>query len=190
MLETTSFPQFCPDLTKDAYSLVPLRHQDIFKIKDWRNQQMDVLRQKKRLTDDGQERYYKDVVLPAFTEKEPNNLLYSYLKDGLCIGYGALVHISWEDKRAEVSFLMNSELAQNVNLYQEGFSVFLELLKMLAFKFLGLYKLYAETFDIRPLHVQVLELSGFQYEGRLKDHYYIQGNFVDTVFHSCFSNEK
>ena len=44
------------------YSVVPFRAEDKLKIKEWRNQQMDILRQKNVLTDDDQINYYEDLL--------------------------------------------------------------------------------------------------------------------------------
>ena len=41
------------------YSIVPLRKQDIQLVRKWRNEQIDVLRQKTKLSHIDQNRYYK-----------------------------------------------------------------------------------------------------------------------------------
>ena len=41
------------------------------------------------------------------------SVLFNYLHNGKCIGYGGLVHINWIDKNAEVSFIMDTELEEN-----------------------------------------------------------------------------
>jgi hypothetical protein len=43
------------------YKIVPLRYEDIFSIKEWRNTQIDILRQKELLSDENQIQYYKDI---------------------------------------------------------------------------------------------------------------------------------
>jgi hypothetical protein len=35
------------------------------------------------------------------------SLLFSFLKNGECIGYGGLVHINWIDQNAEISFMID-----------------------------------------------------------------------------------
>jgi hypothetical protein len=44
-----------------VYRIVPLRREDILSIKDWRNDQMAVLRQNALLTANAQLRYYDTV---------------------------------------------------------------------------------------------------------------------------------
>ena len=52
-----------------SYSVRNITYNDIFKIKDMRNEQMDVLRQSKILTNDEQEDWYNNVILPSYESK-------------------------------------------------------------------------------------------------------------------------
>jgi len=165
------------------YSLVPMRKEDIFKIKEWRNRQIDVLRQKEELTDEDQRVYYNSVVKPSFGERQPRLILFSYLLDNQCIGYGGLTNIDWEAKRAEISFLLNPERVQDAQLYQREFSVFLKLIKKVAFEDLGMNRLFTETYDLRPAHINILELNGFKREGCMQKHVMVQGCLVDSLIH-------
>lgn len=172
--------------TSSAFQLIPLRFEDIFLIKDWRNSQIDVLRQSKRLSDDDQLKYYNEVALPSFSQSEPAQLLYSFLENNICIGYGGLVHISWINKHAEVSFLLNPIFTRDPLEYENYFRVYLNILKEFARKNLGFHKLTTEVYDIRPHHLSVLEKNGFIFQGRLKDHVIINNRFVDSVLHAHF----
>ena len=83
MLKTRVFMNyFC--LQKNVYffkdvSLMPLRKEDIYLIKQWRNDQVNVLRQQERLTNRAQEIYYETVIIPLFSALRPSQLLFSYL---------------------------------------------------------------------------------------------------------------
>jgi len=136
-------------------------------IRVWRNAQMRVLRQSRPLSPEDQKRYFRDVVMPTFEQPQPPMLLFTYLLDDHPIGYGGLVHIDWENRRAEISFLLETARSREDadGEYARLFSCFLALMKRIAFDELGLNRLYTETFDIRPLHVQVLEQNGFRPEG-------------------------
>ncbi len=169
----------------DEYTIVPMREADIFEIKKWRNEQIDILRQKVFLTDHDQEEYYQKYVVPGFSETRPKIILFSYLEHSKCIGYGGLTNIDWENSRAEVSFLVQTERTKNLQQYRRDFSCFLLLLKRIAFTELRLNRLYTETYDIRPDHISVLEEIGFILEGRLKQHIVIQGRSVDSLIHGC-----
>lgn len=178
VLKTTEF-------RKGGYVLSPLREMDIYDIKTWRNEQIDLLRQKVVLTDQDQAEYYRSRVVPGFTELKPEMVLFSFLEHDRCIGYGGLVHIDWENKRAEVSFLLQTQRVRDSEQYRTEFSTFLHLMKEVAFTELPLNRIFTETYDIRPGHVSVLEQNGFVLEGRLRQHVFIRGRFVDSLIHGC-----
>ena len=165
--------------------IVPLRHQDLLSIMHWRNAQLKVLRQKEPLTPEQQECYYQGVIVPSYAEKQPRQILFSYLHRQELIGYGGLVHIAWGDRRAEVSFLVAPERAADPSVYAQDFSLYLSMLQETAFQHLGFTRLLTETYDIRPHHISILESSGFQLEGRMKAHVWIDGQPVDSLLHGC-----
>lgn len=165
------------------YQLCPVRQEDIMMIKDWRNIQIDVLRQKQLLTEEMQRRYFETVVWPSFELEQPSQLLFSLLQRGTCIGYGGIVHINWEDRRGEVSFLLNPIRVTDSIMYRQDFLSYLRLIKQVAYKGLGLNRLFTETFDIRPFHISILEEAGFCPEGCMKQHVCLNGAFVDSVLH-------
>lgn len=172
------------------YSLVPLRYEDIFFIKEWRNAQIDVLRQKGILNDSDQENYYKQAILPTFYQDNPKQILFSFLKSDKCIGYGGLTNIDWESKRAEMSFLVAIERINNNELYKNDFTSYISLLKKVAFEELKFNRLFTETYDIRLLHISILEACGFLFEGKMKQHVFINDKFVDSLIHGILKEYK
>lgn len=169
----------------NSYSVVPYRSVDLAKIKDWRNEQIDVLRQKKKLTDQDQLNYYHEFIEPSFHENNPRIILFSFLLDNNLIGYGGLTNCSWEDKRSELSFLLSTERAVVDELYEKDFSVFINLMKKINFMDLEFNRLFTETYDIRPHHISILEKNGFVIEGRMREHIIIKGQHVDSLIHGC-----
>jgi RimJ/RimL family protein N-acetyltransferase len=168
-----------------SYQLIPIRLQDMQEIKNWRNEQMRVLRQKEPLTDEMQKQYYQFILLPAFSLNQPDQILFSFLIEERCIGYGGLVHIDWISQRAEISFLLATERSKDSVQYRQDFAIFLHLIKMAAFQTLQFHRIYTETFDIRPVHLSVLEQNGFIFEGRMREHVWIENQFVDSLIHGC-----
>jgi hypothetical protein len=61
---------------------------------------------------------------------------------------------------------------------------FLGLIEQLAFKELGLHKIFIYAFDLRPHLYEVLESFQYVKETVLKEHCYYQGNFIDIVIHT------
>ena len=92
--------------------------------------------------------YFNNVVSKLFEQKEPKQILFSYLEDNKCIGYGGLVHINWIDKNAEISFIMSTELEQD--FFHMHWGIFLDIIKQVAFEELKLHKIYIYAFDLRP----------------------------------------
>lgn len=181
-------------LQQDCYSLLEyeirsLREHEMQAIKQWRNEQMAVLRQSRILTDEDQRSYYHEIVLPSYNVEHPKLMLFSYYYDGRHIGYGGLTNLDWVNRRAEISYLVETERSseEDVVQYTSDFSTFLNLMKHIAFEELDLHRLFTETFDIRPLHIQILESSGFQFEGRMKEHVRIDDRYVDSLLHGCLT---
>ena len=165
------------------YSAVPLREMDIFLIKKWRNEQIQVLRQNKILTDQDQLSYYKNHIIPSFSQKRPNIILFSYLYDNNCIGYGGLTNIKWQSKRAELSFLLDTKRCLYSKQYKIDFTNFISLIKKVTFNDLKFNRIFTETFAFRQAHIAILEENGFRLEGKMKQHVVINGEFVDSILH-------
>lgn len=175
--------------SRNNLSIIPIREEDMESIRIWRNSQMDVLRQKNILTEENQKKYFQDIVVPLFSESKPKQLLFSYLEDGILIGYGGLVNISWEDMRAEMSFLMNSDIASMNERYQKYMSEFISLIKILIFEELNFNRLFTETYEFRKFHIQVLLQNGFIEEGILREQIIEKGIYYNSIIHSILKKE-
>lgn len=171
------------------YKIIPIREEDIFDIKDWRNAQITVLRQKYLLTDQAQKDYYNNIIKPLFTQHYPEQILFTFLHKCTRIGYGGIVHISWEDERGEVSFLVNPERTQDSSQYRKDFTAYLSLIKYVSFEILDINRLYTETYDSRPLHIKILEDNGFVREGIMRQHVIKNGNRIDSIIHGCLKQD-
>tara|TARA_B110000238_G_scaffold201057_1_gene254341 strand:- start:2941 stop:3507 length:567 start_codon:yes stop_codon:yes gene_type:complete len=167
------------------YSIVPIRFEDRMDIMNWRNDQIYHLRQNKSLTAFDQDHYFNTVVNKLFNQDEPNQILFSYLENNVCIGYGGLAHINWIDKNAEISFVMNTKLEEEN--FSKHWKIFLKLLEQVAFKDLNLDKIYTYAFDVRPFLYRPIEDSGFVKEAILKKHCFFNGAYKDVIIHSKFN---
>ncbi len=178
-----------PPLRLDTHSVCPLREQDIEAIRVWRNTQIDVLRQAAPITPDEQQRYFDEVVRPTFRERRPKIILLSLLRSHICVGYCGLTNLDWVAGRAEISFLLDPMRARDPRIYREDMSACLELLSHTAFERLGLNRLFAETFDIRPNHIAILEAHGYEQEGRMREHVTVRGARVDALIHGMLASD-
>ena len=149
---------------------------------EWRNEQIYHLRQSSLLIIEDQKSYFENVVAHLFDKEKPSQILFSYLKDGECIGYGGLVHINWIDKNAEISFIMKTELEQKE--FKEHWGNYLELLEQVAFNELKFHKIFTYALDLRPHLYEAIEYKGFKKEAVLKEHCFFEGSYKDVVIHS------
>ena len=168
------------------YSIVPLRYEDRFSIMKWRNEQIYHLRQARPLTEDDQQRYFDNVVSKLYDNPKPDQILFSYLEKGVCIGYGGIVHINWIDRNGEISFIMDTQL--EAEHFAEHWSNYLTMLKAVAFDDLGLHKIYTYAFDLRPHLYTMLEANGYKREATLKEHCLFNGEYKDVVLHSLWND--
>ncbi|NBP05485.1 MAG: GNAT family N-acetyltransferase [Bacteroidetes bacterium] len=175
--------------TDGEYAICTIRREDIMLIREWRNRQIDVLRQKKEITPEEQINYFEKQVWPTLALKEPKQVLVSFFHQGNVIGYGGLVHISWEDYRAEMSFLLNPD-RHGKQQYEQDFSAFIGLIRQMAFQDLGIHRVFTETYNIRDWHISILEKNGFDLEGTMRDHVFIDGKFVDSLIHGSLSSKR
>jgi RimJ/RimL family protein N-acetyltransferase/predicted ATP-grasp superfamily ATP-dependent carboligase len=158
-------------------------------IRQWRNEQLEVLRQKGLLSRDDQKRYWENTVSPLFENRLPEQMLFCLLYNDKLVAYGGLVHISWPDKRAEVSFLVDSERAQNEALYREDFKAFMVLIKEIAFEELNFHRLTGETYAFRHYHISLMEQNGFVREGVMRDHIIDNGVYHDALIHGIVNDQ-
>lgn len=172
------------DFILGAYRLVAIRDEDKEKIRQWRNEQIDILRQKEPLTKEQQELYFKTVIANLFVKEKPEQVLFSVLENDTLIGYGGLVHIDWESRNGEISFI--NDTSRSGDQFVKDWKVFLRMLKEVASDELNFRKIYTYAYDVRPLLIKALTESSFLMEARLKDHIVIRGQYQDVVIHSLF----
>ncbi len=175
------------EFLQNEYTIVPIRFEDRHHIMQWRNEQIYHLRQAEPLTKEDQDRYFKNVVSQLFNQDQPNQILFSYLKDGECIGYGGLVHINWIDKHAEISFVLKTELEKEE--FKTHWGIYLDLIEQVAFQELELHKIFTYAFDIRPHLYAILEEKHYSKEAVLKDHCFFNDAFIDVIIHAKFKNQ-
>ena len=171
------------------FTLKTIQDDDIEDIRNWRNSQIDVLRQSEPISQKQQKNYFEQKIWPAMKLEYPDNILFTFFEKDKKIGYGGLVHISWEHRRAEVSFLLNTAYTRDNDTYCHYFSIYLSMIKTLAFSALKFNRLYTETYDFRHEHIKALESNKFQLEGRMRKHILICDKFYDSVIHGV-TNEK
>lgn len=160
------------------FSIVPIRFEDRFDIMKWRNEQIYHLRQEKVLNRKDQDLYFNNTISKLFGQKNPNQILFSYLEKGKCIGYGGLVKVNWVDKNAEISFIMDTNLEEKD--FEYHWSLFLKLVQKVSFQELNFHKIYTYAYDLRPRLYDVLNKSGFKKDAILKEHVHFESKYIDV----------
>ena len=174
-------------LSVNGYVLSTLQDDHVEPVRQWRNAQIDILRQSRAITEQEQRKYFDHSVWNDLDALKPRQILFALRYEQMFIGYGGLVHIEWKDEHAEISFLLSPERLSSRESYRMDFSSFLSLLKEVAFSDLELHRLFTATYDIRPVHIKVLEQNGFVREGVIRRHKVIDGAPVDCVLHGCLN---
>lgn len=174
-------------LSDGVLSLRAVESADVEPIRAWRNSQMDVLRQERVIAPQEQLEYFERHVWPEMERANPGQILLGIERGGELIGYGGLVHVSWSNLRAEISFLLSPELESDVDGRAETFARFLRLSQELAFGDLGLRRLFTETFAHRLRHIETLEACGFRREGCMREHVRIGDAAEDSLIHGILA---
>ncbi len=169
------------EFSLEEYKIVPIRDEDKYLIMQWRNEQMYHLRQNEPLTREKQEKYFKNVVAKIFEQEKPEQILFSYLRNDKCIGYGGLVHINWKEKNAELSFIMDTRLEEKE--FDKHWTLFVRLIKKVAFEELNFNYIFIYAFDVRPHLYPTIEKAGFRFDKRLPEEVIIDGKKTDVVIH-------
>ena len=172
------------------YSLVPIAPSHIEPIRKWRNAQLSVLRQKEPITERQQIDYFSQHIWPTMSLPQPPNILMGFLQNDRLIGYGGLVHIDWEHRRAEISFLLDDARAGDDARYAKEFLAFLKLVRQLGFEDLKLHRLFTETYAMRTHHISVYDSFGLQLEGVLRDHVRIGDQYVHSLIHGIIASHE
>lgn len=168
--------------TKEEFTLEPIRFEDKWDIMKWRNDQIDILRQKEFLTEEMQNSYFNNVVKKLFNQNFPSQLLFSYFEKDNLIGYGGLVHINWDNLFAEISYLFKTELINEKN-YHRLTSCFLDLVYDVA-KDAKLHKIYTYGYDINEYRFTPLIDMDFKLDAKLSKHVKINKKFYDVRIYS------
>ena len=168
--------------TFESFSIVPIRFEDRYEIMRWRNEQIYHLRQAKPISVEEQDKYFEEVVAKLFDQAQPTQLLFSFLQDGVCIGYGGLVHINWIDRNAEVSFIMDTKFEKQY--FNEFWSIYLSLIEQTAFLELKFHKLFIYAFDVRPHLYEVLKKNAYFFDACLNEHCFFNNRYIDVIIHS------
>jgi RimJ/RimL family protein N-acetyltransferase len=175
-------------------SIREITENDLLFLMTIRNLQMDVLRQNQPLDIEHQLKWFENIIKPSQIEKYPQTRQFMIIdpqrNDNQPIGYGGLCYIDYQNRRTELSFLLDTTITKEGDLYySQVLKLFVKEMIKVAFDQLKLNRIYGETYQYRQAHLKALEDSGFVYEGRLRKHFYKNGQFHDSLIHSIIVDD-
>ena len=176
--------EYWPNLSKaiDAVAVRPIRWSDRESIREWRNQQIDVLRQQDPISTEQQDQYFSQILEPLMGMTHPSQFLFGIELDAQLIGYGGLTNIDWDAQRAELSFLADTKILKTP-AYKEIMIIFIKIISELAKNQFVLNQIFTETYTQRVDHIEILELAGFEHQTFLADRAVINGESVGSQIH-------
>jgi RimJ/RimL family protein N-acetyltransferase len=105
-----------------------------------------------------------------------------YFNGDFCIGVCGLTSIDWINRKAEISCYTEDWVYENEKAA-------LQTITAHGFNDLNLNRLYTETFETHTLHLKILPEIGFKEEGRLRQAYYKDGKYIDSIIHSILRSD-
>jgi RimJ/RimL family protein N-acetyltransferase len=162
-------------LLGEKIKLLPLEKEDLPKSRQWVNDKylnskmLRVLPVSKL----DQEGWYQDVV------QNPSKIVFAIkTKDGEeHVGNTGFYHIDWIHRRAEFWILIGERSFWSKGIGAEVVS----LMQDYAFKNLNLNKVYLNVGEDNKEAIDLYTKSGFVQEGILKEHYFIEGKYLDII---------
>lgn len=165
----------------DFVRLRPLRHADAECTLSWR------MSHRSSLLNSGAQTVQEQA---AFIDSRPRseiNFVIEILSTGIPVGMLSLIAIDLVNRRAESArFLIGEpELVKGIPVAVEA----MKLLYEFAFHGLGLSRIYGTVASDNHLMIKWQKFLGMVEEGRLRNHYLIQGRFQDAVCLGILSEE-
>jgi len=155
--------------------LEPLEKEDLAKSRLWVNDASLSAKMLRALpvTRTDQEKWYQNII------QDPSKLVFAIkmLDSEEHIGNTGLYHIDWINRRAEFWILLGE-----MHSWQQGIgSEIVFLMQEYAFNNLNLNKLYLNVDMNNKEAIGLYKKLKFVQEGILKDHYYIEGKYLDII---------
>ena len=111
---------------------------DVEKVRQWRNQLMEIHRTPMMLTEEMQEKFYHEVVC----NRDAKSRWWAFYSRDNLVGFGGLLNIEWENGLAEVSLILSPQARGKG--YGEAA---VEMLLAEGFDNMGLLTIYGECYE-------------------------------------------
>lgn len=164
-----------------------IEKSDLNKLKEWRNIPYfrKHFREYRELNDDMQENWYKNKVL-----NDPSTIMFSIVRtlDEELVGCVGLCYINWINRHADLSLYIGAE-----DLYIDDLGYAKEACNLIlnyGFDELNLNKVWTEIYEFDLKKRNLYSEMGFMEDGRLRQNYYNEGKYWDSLILSILKEDR
>ena len=169
-------------LSSAVLSLRPIERSDLEQLRQWRND--PELRQRTRewkaLTSEDQERWFQRI-----TSQHRHDHMFIVEHQNKALGVIGLCGWDMHNRHAEISFYIGDSEQRRKGFMKDA----LVLLIQWGFD-QGLHRIWAETYAFNVPSIKLLEHLGFLHEGKLRQHVFRNGRFVDSLIMGLLKSDK
>jgi len=164
----------------DMVRLTQLEEEYLPLMRDWRNTEEIRFRTREYalLNMVNQKDWFEKV------SRDRNNEMFAITFNNILVGVCGLCYIDWVGRTAEVSIYVGLHTYRKKGI---GTQV-LKLLKEKAFNEFNLHRIWAEIYETNTISIALFEKAGYEFEGRLKEHAFQDGEYRDALMYGLVNN--
>lgn len=161
--------------------LSAVEREDIQQLREWRNnpELRKNFREFREINTEMQNKWYENTVMSA---KDQVYFSIKRKSDNVLLGCCGLLNCDFVNRYAELSIYigLNNQYIDELGYSEES----CKLLTDYGFKILGLNKILAEVYEFDKKKIKLFEKIGFSRDGVLRDHYFYEGKFWNSILFS------
>jgi len=165
--------------------LTSIEKSDLSQLKIWRNNPdfRKNFREYRELNDEMQNNWFD-----KFVVNDRNTIMFSIrsIENYELLGCCGLCYINWVNRYADLSFYIGKD-----NLYVDDKYALdaVDVLLKYGFNELGLNKVWTEIYEFDSLKIEFLQKYGFKRDGQLRENYFYDGKWWDSIIFSLLKRE-
>ena len=162
-----------------------IMQSDLEQLRAWRNHEpfKRNFREFREISESMQEKWMSNIV-----NNNPNHLMFA-IRDTITsklIGCTGLTYINWVYKNADLSIYIGDKFSY---INDERADETLSLLLDYGFNQLNLHRIWTEIYSFDDQKKDFFSRMNFSIDGRLRDNYYYDGKYWDSIIFSLLSSE-
>jgi RimJ/RimL family protein N-acetyltransferase len=165
--------------------LTAVEHSDLEQLKEWRNNPdfRKNFREYREINNENQKIWYDKTVI-----NDRNTMMFS-IRDILnneLLGCCGLCYINWVHRYADLSFYIGKA---NSYVDEQYAPDAVKVLMEYGFNEIGLNKIWTEIYEFDNRKINFLQKFGFKKDGQLRENYFYNGKWWDSMIFSLLSRE-